>query len=84
MTAPGAEAVKYSYDEAGRLTELKCGSQAVSFAYNEANLPTKTTLPDGIEVSRPGFHGEGAGVDQGVRRFSYLQAASLVGLICTA
>ncbi len=49
MTAPGQEAVKYTYDEANRLKELKRGSQTVSFAYNEANLPTNTALPDGIE-----------------------------------
>jgi RHS repeat-associated protein len=49
MTVPGQEALKYTYDEANRLKELKRGSQSVSFAYNEANMPTTTTLPDGDE-----------------------------------
>jgi YD repeat-containing protein len=49
MTVPGQEPVKYTYDEANRLKELKRGTQAVSFTYNEANLPSSTTLPDGVE-----------------------------------
>lgn len=37
--------MKYSYDEAGRLTEVKRGSEVVVLHYDEADRLTGTTLP---------------------------------------
>jgi RHS repeat-associated protein len=49
MALPGQEPLAYEYDDAGRLTDLSRGLEAVSLAYDDANRLTVLTLLNGIE-----------------------------------
>ena len=57
MTVPcasGAAAcapVGYSYDDAGRLTQISQSGATTNFAYDNANRRTSLTLPNNVVVS---------------------------------
>jgi YD repeat-containing protein len=50
MTVPGQALIRYTYDNANRLTQITHGSSIVQFGYDTSNRRTSLTLPNGILV----------------------------------
>jgi YD repeat-containing protein len=50
MTVPGQALIRYTYDNANRLTQITQRSSIVQFGYNTSNRRTSLTLPNGILV----------------------------------
>src|SRR5829696_1394174 len=50
MTVAGQSTVKYSYDNANRLTQITRGSNSVSFNYDNANRVTSVSGSNGVVV----------------------------------